>query len=299
MNFKLNCLLYVALSTFAVANLNAGQEVEQGVVEGLAEVGPVKAAKQSNDWASYLDQDEVLGGKFTTWLEFASDYVYRGTSETRDGKIPSIKGAITWTHNSGIYLGLYSANNLFPGSGPRNNNSNINALWGPYIGYSTKDIAGTGINYNGMVFQYMYPGSSPNNYAEVFNYVDKQFGKWNLKVEYTPTISDWFGVKSLRSHNAAFLPSYALPYGYTVSGGVGYQWFKNDGPKIDYNGDGHQDLNWWHWNIGVNRKVFGYTVDLRYHDTNIKKGEHDLYGNTDPSYKTVNQRLVIAVSKTF
>jgi uncharacterized protein (TIGR02001 family) len=299
MKSKLSCLLYVALSTFAATNANADQASEHGAAEGMVEYGPAKAAKQSIDVAQYLDGDEFLGGKFSTWIELASDYVYRGTSETRDGKIPSTKVAITWTHSNGLYLGLYSANNLFPGSGPRNDNPNINALWGPYIGYSTKDIAGTGINYNGMVFQYMYPASGKNNYAEMFNYFDKQYGKWNLKVEFTPTISDWFGVKNLHSYNAAFLPSYSLPYGITLSGGIGYQWFKNDGPKIDYNGDGHQDLNWLHWNVGINRKVFGYLVDLRYHDTNIKKGEHDLYGNTDQSWDTVNQRLVIAVSKSF
>lgn len=297
MSTKPSCLLFVALA-LAATNVSAGQKVEQGVVEGLAEVGPVKAAKESNEFSRYLDGDTLLGGKFTTWLELASDYVFRGTSETNDGKIPSIKGAITWTHPSGFYVGYYGANNLFPGSGPAGNNPNINALWGPYAGYSVKDIAGTGINYNGMFFKYIYPGSRDNNYTEMFNYVDKSYGKLNLKVEYTPTITDWFGVKDLQSHNVAFLPSYLLPYDITISGGIGYQWFNNSGPRIDTNADGKQDLNWYHWNIGVSRKMFGYTVDLRYHDTDMKKNENDLYV-TDQQYKNVNGRFVFAISKTF
>ena len=295
MSKKFSYLLYVALSVLLASHAHAE---EQEVIEGVSETGPVKAAKESTDFARYLDGDTLLGGKFTTWLELASDYVFRGTSETNDGKIPSIKGAITWTHPSGFYVGYYGANNLFPGTDSAGNNPDINALWGPYIGYTTKDIAGTGINYNGMFFKYIYPGSRDNNYTEMFNYIDKQYGKLNLKFEYTPTVTDWFGVKNLQSHNVAFLPSYLLPYGVTVSGGVGYQFFHNGGPRIDANNDGKQDLNWWHWNIGVSRKMFGYTVDLRYHDTDIKKGGHDLYGS-DLSYKTVNSRWVIAISKTF
>lgn len=297
MNTKSNFLLFLILASVAI-NANAEQKIEQGTVEGVSETGPVKAAKESNAFSDYLDGDELFGGKFTTWIELASDYVFRGTSETNDGKIPSIKGAITWTHPSGIYLGYYGANNLFPGNSSANNNPDINALWGPYAGYSIKNIGGTGINYNGMLFQYIYPGSRDNNYLEMFNYVDKSFGKLNLKFEYTPTLTDWFGVKNLQSHNVAILPSYSLPYNIMLSGGVGYQWFNNHGPRIDSNADGKQDLNWWHWNIGISRKMFGYTVDLRYHDTDIKKGEHDLYGS-DLSYKTVNSRWVIAISKTF
>ncbi len=49
--------------------------------DGQAEVGPAKAAKESAHFIDYLDRDTVLGGKFSTWLELASDYVFRGESE--------------------------------------------------------------------------------------------------------------------------------------------------------------------------------------------------------------------------
>ena len=266
--------------------------------EGQAEVGPAKAAKESMHFTDYLDRDTVLGGKFSTWLELASDYVFRGESETNDGKIPSIKAAITWTHASGVYLGYYGANNLFPGDDAEGNNPHINAIWGPYIGYATKDIAGTGINYNGMLFQYVYPGDRDSNYLEMFNYIDKQFGRLNLKLEYSPTITDWFGVEDLQSHNVAIHPSWSLPYGLTLSGGVGYQFFNNSGPSLDANGDGKEDIDWWHWNIGLSRNVFGFNVDVRYHDTDIKKGDHDFYG-FDSNHQIVDDRVMISVSKSF
>lgn len=265
---------------------------------GQAEAGPAKAAKESVAFVEFLDREEVFGGKFSTWVEFASDYVFRGESETNDGDIPSLKGSITWIHNTGVYLGYYLANNLFPGNDSEGNNPKINAIWGPYIGYATQDIAGTGINYNGMFFQYVYPGDRDSNYLEMFNYIDKQFGKWNLKLEYSPTLTDWFGVEDLQSHNIAIHPSVALPNGFTLSGGVGYQFFDNKGPNLDANGNGKEELDWAHWNIGISRNVFGFNVDLRYHDTDIKKGEHDFYG-FDNNHQIVDERYVISVSKSF
>lgn len=292
LNRAASALMMVCCCDYALAEENNENTA------GSAEVGPAKAAKQSIDFSQFLDREEVWGGKFTTWLELASDYVFRGTSETNDGAIPSIKGAITWTHATGIFLGYYGANNLFPGSDPAGHNPKINALWGPFAGYGAKNLWDTGWNYNGLLFQYIYPGSRDNNYLEMFNYIDKQVGKLNIKFEYTPTLTDWFGVKDLQSHHVAAHPSYQLPYGMTLSASLGYQFFNNGGPRIDSNNNGKQELNWWHWNIGLARKIFGYTVDLRYHDTDIKRGAHDFYGS-DLKYKTVNGRLVIAVSKTF
>ncbi|MEX1199277.1 MAG: TorF family putative porin [Methylophaga sp.] len=265
---------------------------------GQAEVGPAKAAKESVAFVDYLDREEVFGGKFSTWVEFASDYVFRGESETNDGDIPSLKGAITWTHNTGVYLGYYLANNMFPGNDSEGNNPKINAIWGPYVGYSTQDIAGTGLNYNGMFFQYVYPGDRDSNYLEMFNYVDKQFGKVNMKLEYSPTLTDWFGVEDLQSHNIAIHPSYSLPHGFTLSGSLGYQFFNNSGPNLDANGNGKEELDWTHWSVGISRNVFGFNVDLRYHDTDIKEGKHDFYG-FDNNHQIVDERYVISVSKSF
>jgi uncharacterized protein (TIGR02001 family) len=256
------------------------------------------ATVETNSFDKLLDGDELLGGKFSTWIELASDYVFRGESETNDGKIPSLKGSLTWTHNSGVYVGLYMANNMFPGSDSQGNNPKINAIYGPYVGYATKNIADTGINYNGFLFQYLYPGDSASNYLEMFNYIDKQYGNLNMKLEYSPTITDWFGVKGLQSHNVAIHPSYTLPHGFTVSGGVGYQFFNNTGPNLDANANGKEELNWWHWNAGVSRKMFGYTVDARYHDTDIDKGHHDFYGFSS-NHQIVNARYVFSVSKSF
>lgn len=262
---------------------------------------PDQQTKTTSTFDEFLDNEQPLGGKFSTWVEFASDYVFRGTSETTDGKIPSIKAAITWTHNSGVYAGLYIANNLFPqpvtATNPEGDIQDINEIYGPYLGYAKSDILGTGLNFNGMLFQYIYPGGEQFNYLEMFNYLDKQFGIWNVKLEYSPTITDWFGVKGIDSHNFAITPSVDLPHGFKLAGTLGHNYFSSSA-RTDYNGDGSEDLGWTHWNLTLSRKVFGFNVDLSYHDTNIKTGRHDLYGRPDQK-SSIDSRYVIAVSKSF
>lgn len=292
-----------ALSVFSLALLAASPlyaaepNEKESKTDSATEPAASRAARSASSVFDELDKDVFLGGKFSTWVELASDYVFRGESETNDGKIPSLKAAITWSHPSGFYVGYYGANNLFPGSNDEGNNSKINALWGPYAGLTINDIAGTGFNYHGMLFKYMYPGDYNSNYLEMFNWIDKQVGSVNLKFEYSPTLTDWFGVKDLQSHNIAFLPSWSAPYGFTVSGGVGYQFFDSKGQKYDLDGNGKEELNWWHWNMGVSRNVYGYKVDLRYHNTDIRKGEHDFYGY-DSNHQIVDDRFVFAVSKS-
>jgi len=63
--------LPLALAITMINPVWADNQVETGP----AETGPAKAAKESMQFTEFLDRDEVLGGKFSTWVEFASDYV--------------------------------------------------------------------------------------------------------------------------------------------------------------------------------------------------------------------------------
>ena len=270
----------------------------------LAETSPERQGSgHDNAFDKFLDADEVLGGQFSLWTEIATDYVFRGESETNDGDIMSLKASLTWTHNTGIYAGLYIANNLFPKiptqENPDGHNLKINSIHGPYLGYAGP-IGNTGFNYNGFLFHYIYRGDNNSNYLEMFNYVDRQFGDVNIKLEYSPTLSDWFGVKGLNSHNVALHVSTKAPHGFTVSGTIGRQMFNTGKSKstYDYDGNGKTELDWTHWNIGVSRNIWGFNLDLRYHDTDIKVGDNDLYGRPYNN-QIVDSRFVAALSKTY
>ncbi len=237
--------------------------------------------------------DRFLGGTLSTWVELATDYVFRGESETNDGEIPSAKIALTWTHDSGVYVGAYYANNLFPADNENADDTNpkINAIIGPYVGIAG-DIADSGFKYNSQLFQYIYKGDPDSNYLEMFNYLTlPTVGDFTAKLEFSPTITDWFGVDGLKSYNYAVHGSYALPAEITLSASYGFQEF--DEPSSYAN-----SVDWQHWNIGVSKVLAGWNWDVRYHDTDIEKGKHDFYG-FDHNFQIVDPRYVLAVSRSF
>lgn len=252
-------------------------------------------ALASEDQKYADDPDRFLNGTVTTWVEIATDYVFRGESETNDGDIPSAKISITWTHDGGFYAGFYYANNLFPADPavyPDGTNPNINAIVGPYIGMAG-EIADTGLSYNTMLFQYIYPGDADSNYLEMFNYLTLPVvGNLTVKLEFSPTISDWFGVDDLQSYNYAVHASYSLPKGFTVSATYGFQEFDEPSDAT------YDDVDWQHWNFGVSKVLLGWNVDVRYHDTDIEEGKHDFYG-FDYNHQIVDDRVVLAVSRSF
>ncbi|NMG75419.1 hypothetical protein GPA25_11690 [Aromatoleum diolicum] len=225
------------------------------------------------------DKPEVLGGTIGGSVKFATDYVFRGESETVSGEIPAVQASLTWTHSSGAYVGYFGSTNKFEGS------PDISAVVGPYVG-KYGDIGDSGVAYNVMAFAYQYPGASRYNYSELYMYVSKQFGPVNLKLEVTPTLDDWFGVNGWKGVNYAIHPKVALPHDFSVDGSFGYQELTGDGAE-----------GWRHWNVGVTKKLWGLDFDLRYHDTDIDRG-HKVYGSPS-GRKIFKERVVFAVSKSF
>ncbi len=226
------------------------------------------------------DTESLLGGDFSGQLTMATDYVFRGESETADGEIPAIQTSLTWTHKrTGIYAGVFGSTNKFTST------PDIYAVYGPYIGHAG-ELGTTGLDYNVFVFAYRYPGSSESNYSELWMKVSKTFDDAKLELEVTPTLEDWFGVHGWKGVNYALYPSYQLHKTLSVSGSVGYQ---------DLNGNGAE--GWVHWNLGMNWHRYGLLFDLRYHDSNIDS-THQVYGSAE-GQEIFDQRLVIGVSKSF
>ncbi len=72
-----------------------------------AEAGGEGAAAASETEPCY-----ALPGKFSGSVTGASDYVFRGVSQTLEE--PAIQGELDWKHESGIYLGVWGSNVKFP-----------------------------------------------------------------------------------------------------------------------------------------------------------------------------------------
>ena len=225
------------------------------------------------------NKEKLFNGTFSGSLEIATDYVFRGESEVADGDIPAVKGSFTWTHEDGVYAGVFAATNKFEST------PDIRAVLAPYIG-KFGSIGDTGFTYNVFLFHYTYPGVDDMDYTELWMKVAKDIGPVNLELEVTPTLNDWFGVDGWQGINYAVHPSTTFDNGIKLSGSVGYQELSGDGAE-----------GWAHWNLGVSTDFYGLNVDLRYHDSDVDSS-HKVYGS-EQGLKIFDERFVFSVSKSF
>jgi uncharacterized protein (TIGR02001 family) len=213
--------------------------------------------------------------KFAYNVGVASDYVFRGFSQTRRG--PSLQGGVDATYGI-FYAGVAAMS------------TNFNTATDPYKGLpfsagmeldvygGIKPVLKTSVgdfNFDLGAIYYTYPtGTSPNanlNYAELKAGVSKELwkdGTLSAMVYYSPnyqlsTNSAWTGEIGLAQNLAAIgkvVPSVSVLYGYQKGHSLGYQVAFTNGAK-----------GYSYWNGGV---TFTYdekwSLDLRYWDTNLK-----------------------------
>ena len=227
-------------------------------------------------YSAQASDDQLFGGTISGKVTLATDYVFRGESETIDAEEPVAQATLGWGNDQGWYTGVFASNAKF-------RNSDIRMVNAPYIGKYGK-FGDSGFTYDVMLFAYLYPGSTQSNYTELWMKVGKQFGKTNIQLEVTPTLDDWFGVKGWDGINYSIHPSYAISDSLAVSGSVGYQ---------DLSGEGAE--GWTHWNLGLGYKIKGLNFDLRYHGSSVKK-DHKVYGSQTDIF---DNRIVFGLSKTF
>jgi uncharacterized protein (TIGR02001 family) len=224
------------------------------------------------------NNNKFLNGNFYGYVTIASDFVFRGESETFDGDITVYQGSLGWKHNSGWYTGLFGSNIKFE-------DPKLDILIGPFVGKSGS-LGFADLTYDLLFWSYLYPGATYSNYSELWIRVAKKIGKANFQFEITPNVDDWFGVEGWRGINYAIHPSYSFEKGLNISGSLGYQ---------DLQGAGAE--GWTHWNLGVKKLLFGLTFDLRYHDSDVDSS-HLVYGSPN-GQKIFDERFVIGVAKVF
>ena len=199
-------------------------------------------------------------GDFSANVALYSDYIYRGVSQTFED--PAIQGGADWSHDSGLYAGLWASNVDF------NDGDQAHIEIDVYAGYSGS-IGNFG--YDIGVLQYLYPGaSSSQNYDfwEVTPAISYDFGVASVgaSVSYTP---DNFG----GSDDAFFYQATVeapLPMGFTLSANIG-RWNIDDNTTFalpDYTT----------WGVGLSyglgslhSKLDAFTVGVDYTDTNIDR----------------------------
>jgi uncharacterized protein (TIGR02001 family) len=186
-------------------------------------------------------------------VSLATDYVFRGVSLSDEN--PVIQGGFDWS-NDAFYAGVWGSS-LSEGT-----EIDLYGGWTPSTGPVTWDIG---------VIGYFYPGADDDD-AE-FDYfegtvggefsVTEQFAM-GAAVFYSPENYGDTGDATYYEINGSYSVSDALAF----SAAYGNQTIEN--PDGVAGGSEEDDYNT--WNLGGTYAFHGFSLDLRYHDTDIDAG---------------------------
>lgn len=195
-------------------------------------------------------------GNFSITLTATTDYRDRGMSQT-DEK-PAIQGSIDWTHDSGIYAGVWASNVDF--------NDSYEATYelDTYVGYATE---WAGFEWDFMVNGIFYPGASDAldyDLVEFSTAVGRSFDIVNTKatIIYTPDNSGDSGTGVYGKFQA---DAPIKETGFGVTGSVGHQYVDD---KARYGVGSYSD-----WSLGATYAWQDIDFKLEYIDTNLSKAQ--------------------------
>lgn len=230
--------------------------------------------------------DKLFPGDLTATVTFATDYVFRGISQTDSG--PAVQGAIDYAYmfrpEIGVYAGLFGSNVDFDDG----DEANIELdLYGGLKG----EISG--VTWQAGVIHYAYPGAEVGgihyDYTEGVAKLGYDFGLLSVTggVNYS---GDYFfeSGESVYVSGDVGVPLPFLPFDMALALHAGHQSIENN---ARFGAPDYTD-----WAIGISGKVEGFTLGLQYTDTDIAKAE--CFPGSGLT-KTCEGRVVFSVSRTF
>lgn len=211
-------------------------------------------------------------------INFTTDYVFRGVSLS--GNDAAIQGGFDWS-NDMFYAGIWGSS-LSEGS-----ELDLYAGYTPSIGQFTFDFG---------VIGYFYPGADDED-AE-FDYVEFLAGT-DFAVNDQFSVGGAFyiapdnfgetGEAIYYEINATYAPSEALEF----TAAYGNQSIEDADGEDGVDVTDESDYNT--WNIGGTYALHGFTLDLRYHDTDIDEGSDIEYYTFGPS--SYDEALVFTIGR--
>ena len=200
-----------------------------------------------------------------------SDYLFRGVTQTSEK--PALQGGITWTHDSGFYVGGWGSSISWLSDADPDVSSQVEldvfAGYGGKFGQSEFGYD-VGLNYYG------YPGDYPAGFNDP-DTLELYFGlSWKfLSARYWYATTDLFGIPgSDGSTNLDLGAGREFAPGWKGTLGWGKQWVK-----------GVPDADYTFWKLGVDKSFeSGFGIGVAYQD-------NDLSGFDDA--------FVLSLSKSF
>lgn len=159
--------------------------------------------------------DFEIPGEFDSYVTFTNNYVFRGISQSDEG--PAIQGGIDWSHESGVYAGVWGSSVDF--------DDDTDFELDIFVGYSDQLVED--VTYDLSLIYYAYPGSDQAlDFVEVYGALsyDLDFASVTGSVNYSPNNFNDSG-------NATYLSvavDVPLPHGFSLSGHVGSQTIEDE-----------------------------------------------------------------------
>jgi uncharacterized protein (TIGR02001 family) len=214
-------------------------------------------------------------GSITGSLAVTSDYVFRGHDQFAFSSGPAIQGALTYTHPTGIYAGVWMSNtdytpnvkvetDLSIGISNTIGNFKYDLGWVYYLYPGAKDD-------NNPAFQCGAPGCQGDaNYYEFYGKAGYDFGFVQLLGSVYGTPAFQFGSGAEIYYNAnVTVPVPFLPWNTSISGWYGYTVFLDNARKDASFTDYYTDYADMSIGVGFTIPYGGIGVDLRYITTNL------------------------------
>lgn len=176
-------------------------------------------------------------------VAIVSDYLFRGVTQTNEK--PALQGGVTWTHDSGFYVGTWGSSISWLSDADPDISSQVEL--DVFLGYGGK-FGDSEVGYDVGLNYYAYPGSFPAGFNKA-DTVELYFGvSWKfLSAKYWYATTDLFGIDdSSGSTNLDLSASREFSPGWTGTAAFGKQWISGSSGADDYT----------FWKVGVD-KSFG------------------------------------------
>ena len=212
----------------------------------------------------------ALGPELSLYATLSSDYVFRGLSQSDEHA--SLQLGIEAEFDNGWFVGVWGASTDLTNGG-RSREREIDYYLGFLHDVSSRWAIGAAIS------RYTYPGSGGNvdyDYGEIAVLANFDDRAW-LEIRYT----DNFRGHRNHARNIELTTEWPLPGKFVMDVVGGY---------FDRFGD--SDSDYAHWQVGLNRPLGRFNLDLRYHDTSRAPSLSSDSGLADP-------RVVISISTAF
>jgi uncharacterized protein (TIGR02001 family) len=222
---------------------------------------------------------DSLGLTVTPTATVASDYLFRGISQTRNRWAGQF--ALDVEHQSGIYVGTFLSNATYPGT-------NLRMEMDGLVGYR---MALGGLKLDLGAVYYGYPGydkNGGNDWAWWEGVVKASYELEPVKLLGTFAYSPDFNYESGDAFYVEGGADVALPIaGLTLSGRVGYQWIQKNSVY------GAPDYTNWSVSLAYPTPFLGFTLSVGYYGTDLSKGQ--CFGGL----KVCEDRVMFSLSKVF